>query len=109
MSEGLWPIELLVAASVMPVIVGAFSRSLPKATLGAALMMALAVFVAYVAPGYLGNLATPDESLETIIMRSLAVIPATTFFATIGYGVRLGLLRIFSILAQRAAGRRLEP
>ena len=96
MPKDLWPIELLVAASVMPIIIGAFSRSLPKAALGAAFVMALAVFVAYAVPRYLGNLAPQGESLETTIMRAVAVMPAMMFFGAIGYGVRLGFRRMLA-------------
>jgi len=110
MPNDLWPIELLASACVVPIIIGAFSRSLAKAVLGAALVMALAVFVAYAVPRYLGNLAPQGESFGRTMIRALAVTPSTMFFAAIGYGVRLGLLRIFLMLApkKRAAGRRLD-
>lgn len=85
---------ILLAACVVPMVIGVFSGSPTKAALGAAVLMSLLTFVARAGLGYADKLHMPSFA-ETAIL-SLAIIPGMMVFGLIGYGVRCALRRLLT-------------
>jgi hypothetical protein len=104
MSKYLWAIVLL-ATCVAPMIIGALSSSLPKAALGAGVVMCLVALVAFAVFGRLGYLPIQDASFGRSVLRALAVIPGMMSLGVIGYGFARGLQRLLA--ARKAKAPRL--
>jgi hypothetical protein len=83
----------LVACGVA-VIIGALSRSFPKAALYSGLALALIAFAGSLTTIILLRSLEAEIPLEAAAIQALAVIPAAMALGVIGRGVRYGLGRL---------------